>query len=547
MGNRPRRSTEVAVHIVAELARTAWDRGGVASLLQLDLKGAFDSVDHTCLLQALKGRGIPEWLLAWIRSFVSNRTARLLFDGDASDPLSIHAGVPQGSPLSPILFLFYIAPLYDALEATAGTILVGFADDSNILAFGRTTDETAERLEGAWSACEGWARAVGAAFEPAKSELLHFTRAHAPPETCVRLGNTTIAPSESSRFLGVWLHRKLQWGPHLKQIQTKFQRQRVALTALAASAWGCRLSRAREIYTKVIRSAIVYGGPAFHTPTPSNGRPRGVARALCSLQTTCLRTVAGAYKATPTRSLETETEVPPLDLYLNERLARFQSRLETSGMAARLRLACAKVSSVLRKRKGPWRKPGNDGEEWQQRWCIGSTEPREALWREWTRRWERELRDAKARHPRRALQPSDTETPPPKPGRRLKAHADLYKHESSTLIQLRTGKIGLNSFLYHKNVPSATTPLCRCGGGEETVFHVFLRCPLQADNRRLLPGALRTDADLRALLMRPDTAPYLVRWFLNFRPIPHYKVAADLARSWTASAATTTRSRADGE
>ncbi|KAM4067386.1 reverse transcriptase (RNA-dependent DNA polymerase) [Hirsutella rhossiliensis] len=230
MGNRPRRSTELAVHIVAEMARTAWDRRGVASLLQLDLKGAFDRVDHTCLLQALKGRGIPKWLLDWIRSFVSNRKARLLFDGDASAPLSIHAGVPQGSPLSPILFLFYIAPLYDALEATAGTILVGFADDSNILAF-------------------GWARAVGAEFEPAKSELVHFTRARVPPQTCVRLGNTTIAPSESSRFLGVWLHRKLQWGPHLKQIRTKFQRQRVALTALAASAWGCRLPRAREIYT----------------------------------------------------------------------------------------------------------------------------------------------------------------------------------------------------------------------------------------------------------------------------------------------------------
>ncbi|CAP61499.1 uncharacterized protein PODANS_4_1180 [Podospora anserina S mat+] len=78
--------------------------------------------------------------------------------------------------------------------------------------------------------------------------------------------------------------------------------------------------------TKCIRSAIAYGAANYHTPTPTGGQPRGLAKRLAKAQTRNLRIVAGAYKATPIRNLETETWVPPLDLYLNKRLADFEAR-----------------------------------------------------------------------------------------------------------------------------------------------------------------------------------------------------------------------------
>ena len=101
-----------------------------------------------------------------------------------------------------------------------------------------------------------------------------------------------------------------------------------ALTRLAASTWGCTVPRAREIYTKVIRSCVAYGAGAFHNPH----RPR-FAKALATSQSASLRIILGAYKATPTRSLELDAFCPPLDIYLNKRVADFERRIQLSGLA----------------------------------------------------------------------------------------------------------------------------------------------------------------------------------------------------------------------
>ena len=116
-------------------------------------------------------------------------------------------------------------------------------------------------------------------FEPAKSELMHFTRAHAAPLQSVQLGDATVQLVESARFLGVWLNRKLRWTAHLQQIKKKCKTQIYALTRITASAWGCYLAQAREIYTKVIRSAIAYRAEAYYLLIIGQ-RLKGPARSL---------------------------------------------------------------------------------------------------------------------------------------------------------------------------------------------------------------------------------------------------------------------------
>ena len=110
-------------------------------------------------------------------------------------------------------------------------------------------------------------------FEASKSELIHFTQAHAPRSETVRLGITELKPKEDARFLGMWLDRKLHYKAHLDRIQKKMATQTYALTRLAAKTWGCSLAHAREIYTKVIRSAIAYRASAYHIPTDPGERP----------------------------------------------------------------------------------------------------------------------------------------------------------------------------------------------------------------------------------------------------------------------------------
>jgi hypothetical protein len=96
-------------------------------------------------------------------------------------------------------------------------------------------------------------------FAPAKSVLLHFSRARTACELLVRLGDAEIRPVPSARFLGIWLDVKLNWKAHIQRVKAKPKTQVLAFSKLAASAWGTTVPRARQIYAVVIRSVLAYG------------------------------------------------------------------------------------------------------------------------------------------------------------------------------------------------------------------------------------------------------------------------------------------------
>ena len=126
-GNRRHRSTETACCFLTQAVRTTWASKGKASLLQLDLKGAFDRIHHGALIETLRTKGIAEDLIHWFQSYLQGRTATLLFDGKEAKPCDINAGVPQGSPLSLILFILFVSTLYDQMYMQ-GLITIEFAD-----------------------------------------------------------------------------------------------------------------------------------------------------------------------------------------------------------------------------------------------------------------------------------------------------------------------------------------------------------------------------------------------------------------------------------
>ncbi|EAQ91099.1 hypothetical protein CHGG_03034 [Chaetomium globosum CBS 148.51] len=177
-------------------------------------------------------------------------------------------------------------------------------------------------------------------------------------------GTSPVKPEGSARFLGVWLDWKLNWKAHLVAVEKKLRTQSYALSRIVAKTWGMGLAKAREVYTKCIRSALAYGASSFHIPTDVGGEPvkKGITKALGKAQNKSLRIVAGAFKSTPIRNLETETWVPPLDLYLNKRLADFENRLQRPDLddgrggkktaASVVLTACRKIQQRLSSRRG---------------------------------------------------------------------------------------------------------------------------------------------------------------------------------------------------
>jgi hypothetical protein len=159
----------------------------------------------------------------------------------------VDTGVPQGSPLSPILFLLYTVELYQICNRPwEGLSGVGFADDTNLLAYSESTEENCRKLERVHERLLQWARKHRMKFAPKKYELIHFARSKRfNLQAGVKVGGTEKAPTTEVRILGIWVDPKLKWSAHWGKVQEKSSKQMEALIRTTASTWGASFLRAR--------------------------------------------------------------------------------------------------------------------------------------------------------------------------------------------------------------------------------------------------------------------------------------------------------------
>ncbi|CCU82499.1 endonuclease/reverse transcriptase [Blumeria hordei DH14] len=139
-----RSSVDLTTLITHEI-ETAISKGMTATVATLDIKGAFDSALPVCIR----------------------------IDGEIGEPRPITCGLPQGSPISLILFMLYVGTLYK-LEGSKRAF--GYADDRTVLMMSPTLKEIVEKIKIAINQALAWGGTERITFDPGKSELQHFTR-----------------------------------------------------------------------------------------------------------------------------------------------------------------------------------------------------------------------------------------------------------------------------------------------------------------------------------------------------------------------------------
>ncbi|KAI6789402.1 hypothetical protein KC331_g213 [Hortaea werneckii] len=317
IGGRKLRSTEHALHMIIERIYKAWNsgRGKVASLLLLDVSGAFDNVSHERLLHNLRTRRVDEKMVLWITSFLGKRQTRITMDDFTSEEYAINTGIPQGSPLSPIFYIFYNAGLLETCELDQDTTATGYIDDAAILACGDTTSETCEKLKLALEKAQHWASTHASKFAPDKFQLTHFTRSRTRFDTEKEIetewGN--ILPSTTCKYLGVVMDQKLNWKSHIEEIRRKVSKSVNALASLGSSTWGVRMSDMRKIYRGVVVPQMMYACSVWSNSrgngTPYTGKTLQILR---SLQARGARAITGAFRATSSVALDVEAHLLPV-------------------------------------------------------------------------------------------------------------------------------------------------------------------------------------------------------------------------------------------
>ena len=145
------------------------DKEKYTGLIFIDLKKAFDTVDHAILLKKLKKYGINGLEQEWFTSYLDNRRQFCRINGTSSQLTEITCGVPQGSCLGPLLFLIYINDFPFSLQKSN---LSMYADDTAISLSSKNIDELQNDLNLDLLKLQDWLHANKLSLNVVKTQSL---------------------------------------------------------------------------------------------------------------------------------------------------------------------------------------------------------------------------------------------------------------------------------------------------------------------------------------------------------------------------------------
>jgi hypothetical protein len=217
-GALPKRSATDLVAALVHDIEEAFARGQVATLVTMDVQGAFDTVMRKRLARRLREQGWPAHLVRWVYAFMEDRSASVRYQDITTPSSPLQCGLPQGSPVSPVLFLLYTEPIYRLGDAQGRS---GYADDVATLSVGDSAEATVAEATRKIDELVAWGAANGIAFDPDKTEVIHFSRRPARNAPAIRHGDHEKQPGAALRWLGIWLDPTLSFKTHVEKWTAK--------------------------------------------------------------------------------------------------------------------------------------------------------------------------------------------------------------------------------------------------------------------------------------------------------------------------------------
>lgn len=239
----------------------------------LDIEAAFDRVWHSAILHKL-AQLLPRetWLWHWVDEFLRDRVITVVHGNWTSEEWLLSAGVPQGSVISPCLFLVF---MNDLPQRDSQWYLHVFADDIAVRPCG--TNKTAEgHLRSALAAISEWADRWHVRFGRSKSKYVYFYKQRAftnkPGSFPLQLTGFTVDREECYKYLGVILHETLRWDAHVNQLIPRLHHSGRQIARLCDRTRPPGLRTIRALTRAIPYAQAAYGMPVWQPTTKDQQR-----------------------------------------------------------------------------------------------------------------------------------------------------------------------------------------------------------------------------------------------------------------------------------
>ena len=238
-----------AYHTVVHLARSVNDRNQT-DLFILDFSKAFDKVAHERLLLKLEYYSIRGLVLAWIKAWLIGRTQQVALEGEVSEKSCMRCGVPQGTVLDPLCFLF----VNDIGNDITSNIKL-FADDTLLYGLVHNSDD-AISLQSDLDKLVEWAKLWQMAFNPSMCYVLRVCRTKCPFIHPYTMLGHTLQAVDHYPYSEFTLSDNLNWKPYILNTTNKAN---LALGFVKRNLHNCPQKVKDQAYKSLVRPRLEYG------------------------------------------------------------------------------------------------------------------------------------------------------------------------------------------------------------------------------------------------------------------------------------------------